>query len=241
MVKNQYEYAYQRRKRSHKLLLKLLLTIIILFIIIQIGFSFFIKPYRILTNDMEPQITKGSAVFILPKAEKRPSVFNSASVKRGDIIILNAKTSSKVSKLKLLGTKFCSFITFEQHSPNNNTAMLTSNEGLYRIVGMPGDSIYMKDYILYIKPEGKLHYLTEYEVLEKKYDLKISKTPKNWNKSIGVPGNTEKKVLGENEYYLLCDNRVSGIDSRFFGSIKSNRIAGKLVCRYFPFNSISFF
>jgi signal peptidase I len=99
----------------------------------------------------------------------------------------------------------------------------------------------MKNYILYIKKQGDSHYLTEYEIVNKNYNLEINQIPEDWNKEVGVPGDTKQIDLLKDEYFLLCDNRISSVDSRFFGPIQNNRIAGKVICRYFPFSSISAF
>jgi len=236
MLKNKYEYAYQHHKAAKLFLLKALLLFVILFIVIQFVFLYIIKPFHISTTDMSPQINTNDVVFVLPKSEKRPGIFNSKSIKRGDIVILKNTNTKQNSAISNLFSKIATFVTFEKYVSQKDT-----NKGLYRVIGMPGDSIYMKDYILYIKEQGEAHFLTEYEIVKKNYNLEINQIPKNWNKNIGVPGNTTQLVLSKNEYFVLCDNRVTSIDSRFFGPIKNERIAGKVICRYFPFSAISIF
>ena len=44
-------------------------------------------------------------------------------------------------------------------------------------------------------------------------------------------------VLGENEYFVLADNRVSSVDSRIYGTVDVSELKGKAVLRFFPFNS----
>ena len=47
--------------------------------------------------------------------------------------------------------------------------------------------------------------------------------------------------LGKDEYFVMSDNRVSSIDSRLWGAVKSNKIQGKVLIRYFPLNKIAIF
>ena len=57
-----------------------------------------------------------------------------------------------------------------------------------RVVGLPGDTIYMRDYVLYIKPRGEKYFLTEFELAEKSYNVNVSTNPAGWDNSIGVIG-----------------------------------------------------
>ena len=56
---------------------------------------------------------------------------------------------------------------------------------------------------------------------------------------IGVPGETinvagVETVLGENEYFVLGDNRSQSHDSRHFGPVPIGNILQKVLFRYFP-------
>ncbi|HZK20454.1 MAG TPA: signal peptidase I [Treponemataceae bacterium] len=237
MAKNQYDYAYMRRKKNQKSFLRLLISIFAIFLLVQIGFSFLIKPFYVTTSAMIPQLENGNAVFVLPKAENRPGFFNTKSVNRGDVVILNVEKSYDDNWFINVYQSLCAFFTFQKSIPENSRNKVISDEGIYRVVGMPGDSIYMNNYILYIRQPGESHYLTEYEIVQKDYNLNISQIPENWHKDIGVPGNTDIMTLASDDYFLLCDNRVSSMDSRLFGPIKSKRIGGIVFCRYYPFKT----
>ena len=83
-----------------------------------------------------------------------------------------------------------------------------------RVIGLPNETIEYKDNKLYI--DGKLV----------KTNLKFKKT------------NDFTTTTGENEYFVLGDNRVVSKDSREFGNFTKNEIAGKVTIRLFPFNKI---
>lgn len=48
-------------------------------------------------------------------------------------------------------------------------------------------------------------------------------------------------VLGDNEYYIMGDNRSSSLDSRSFGPIQKTDIIGRTWIRGWPFNRIGIF
>ena len=55
---------------------------------------------------------------------------------------------------------------------------------------------------------------------------------------MGAQGKTEPITLAKDEYFVLCDNRISAFDSRLFGTVKASEISGKAVFQYYPFTDI---
>ena len=79
-----------------------------------------------------------------------------------------------------------------------------------RIIGLPGETIQIKEGYVYINDKK----------LEEKYDFPVME-----NGGLAL----EKVVLDEDEYFVLCDNRNSGEDSRNanMGNILKENIIGK--------------
>ena len=84
-----------------------------------------------------------------------------------------------------------------------------------RVIGLPGESVMYKDSKLYIN--GK--------VIEDNY----SKTTTN---------DFDNVVLGENEYFVMGDNRAVSSDSRIIGPVNIKNIKGKTNLIIFPFNKM---
>ena len=84
-----------------------------------------------------------------------------------------------------------------------------------RVIGLPGESVMYKDNKLYIN--GK--------TVEDNY----SKTTTN---------DFDNVVLGENEYFVMGDNRAVSSDSRIIGPVNIKNIKGKTNLIIFPFNKI---
>lgn len=232
MKQNVYDYSYElRRERQHR---NLVIFILILSVIIFLSlfFTLVLFPVYVRSDSMETDISKGGVVFVSPIFKKSPE--------RGDIVFIDKNNSVKKQSVlrNILNTEIKLF-TAQQIQPYE-TNKLSSKPCLRRILALPGDTIYMKDYILYIKPAGKDHYLTEFELSESPYDIHIFTVPVGWNE-IGSIGNFSEMKLSSNEYFVLADNRVEGIDSRIWGNISEDVIVGKAVLQYFPFNKIHLF
>ena len=93
-----------------------------------------------------------------------------------------------------------------------------------RIIGLPGETVY-------IDKEGNIY--IDGEVLEEAYGREV----------IREPGRAYEPItLGEDEYFVMGDNRNNSTDSRdpSVGNIKKDRIIGRAWLRIWPFNRFGF-
>ena len=82
-----------------------------------------------------------------------------------------------------------------------------------RIIGLPGETIRYKGNRLYINDE----------IIEDKY-------------ASGETENFQEITLGDDEYFLMGDNRLISKDSRVLGVIKKQEIEGTVGIILYPFN-----
>lgn len=82
-----------------------------------------------------------------------------------------------------------------------------------RVIGLPNETIKYRNNKLYINDE----------LLEDVY-------------AYGDTGNFREMTLGEDEYFLMGDNREISLDSRSIGIIKKSEIEGTVGIVLFPFN-----
>ena len=118
-------------------------------------------------------------------------------------------------------------------SPEDETRLVK------RIIGEPGDTIEMKDNILFINGEA-----IEYEKIDPKYTEYLSSKIKERSKLamedldgynhavMSVPSITAVRSFGpvtvpHNSYFVLGDNRDCSRDSRYFGFVERELIIGK--------------
>ena len=158
---------------------------------------------------------------------------------RGDVVLLQPRYKDTENGMfhKLL-VKMVSFFTYQKIFINENQNFPGTTPKLRRVIGMPGDTIFMRDYVLYIKPEGEKHFLTEFEITKKTYNVTFYIPPANWDGEVGVKGSFDEIVLADDEYFVLGDNRKSCEDSRLWGAVTKNDIKGMALFSYFPLKSI---
>ncbi|MBZ9577487.1 signal peptidase I [Patescibacteria group bacterium] len=94
-----------------------------------------------------------------------------------------------------------------------------SQRFIKRVIGLPGETVEIKDGETIIYKDGFSQVLDESEYLFS--DLSTS-------------GNT-KVILAENEYFVLGDNRSYSFDSRRFGALPEENIIGRVIFRAWPF------
>ena len=231
MKQNVYDYSFElRRKRSRSIsfVVTLLLSVILLMVLL---INFVIFSVHVNSDSMETDIAKGSAVFVTPLVR---------TPKRGDVVYISRLDNYSPLKLESIMNSFVQFFTAQKYYPFGYTNAMTGKPMLRRVLGLPGDTIYMKDYVLYISPAGQDKVLTEFELWTKPYNIHIYSIPAEWN-GMGACGDMEKITLNEGEYFVLADNRIEGTDSRVWGTIPASKIKGKVIFEYFPFNHLHLF
>lgn len=88
-----------------------------------------------------------------------------------------------------------------------------------RIIGLPGETVRIDGEVIFINGEP----------LEESFG----------STSMGAPGIAKNEItLGEDEYFVLGDNRAISKDSRSeaVGIVPRSRIGGKMILRVFPFD-----
>jgi signal peptidase I len=104
-----------------------------------------------------------------------------------------------------------------------------------RVIGLPGEKVSFQDGRVYITNNdfpGKGVILDESSYLPE--------TTKTYKKIVSGAERFEEKVLGNDEYFLMGDNRSGSLDSRVCGSIQKNLILGKEFYRITPVNKAGF-
>lgn len=84
-----------------------------------------------------------------------------------------------------------------------------------RVLGLPGETLQVIAGEVYINGEA----------VDSNYDF--------FTEDMGLLANPY--TVGENEFFIMGDNRAGSCDSRDFGSVKREDIKGIVVCRIFPF------
>ena len=232
MNKSLLHYSYSMKIHTQKRILFIVLYTLFILSFTNLFISYVLFPVRQSSESMIPDIQENSLVMISPVFKR---------YERGDIVLMNPRKKLQLTKTQKLMNLMVKFFTAQQCSIYEKQNFPGTNCQLRRIVGLPGDRLYMRDYVLYVKPAGSKHYLTEFEIAESPYNVTFFTAPSEWDSYLGVKGSFDEIVLSENQYFVLGDNRKSSDDSRLYGPVNPSDINGKTVLCYFPFSKFRFF
>lgn len=233
-MKNQKmtQFSYQLKKEKQKKFLVIFLLCIFLYAFVNLIINFLIFPVKQNSQSMNPDIPEGSFVMVSPVLKK---------IERSDVVLIKSRVQKKLSFMQKMGKVAVQFFTGQQFSTVENENLPGTKQSLRRVIGMPGDTIYMRDYVMYVRPQGEKHFLTEFEITPKTYNVTFFSAPAGWENSLGVKASFEQIVLGQDEYFVLGDNRKSSDDSRLWGIIKKDQIDAKALFCYFPFKNFKIY
>ena len=87
-----------------------------------------------------------------------------------------------------------------------------------RIIGLPNENIILKDGNVYVQSmDGKKTLLIEPYLIS---DTMTTST---------IPGDDMPYPVGDNQYFVMGDNRPASIDSRSYGPVDRSDIVGKVM------------
>ncbi|PFN02935.1 signal peptidase I [Bacillus cereus] len=98
-----------------------------------------------------------------------------------------------------------------------------------RVIGIPGDSVEMKDDVLYIN--GNPY---EEPYVKRNNNIELSRVTSDFT-LMELTGN---KRVPNGYYFVLGDNRLKSKDSRNFGFISTDSIVGEVKFQFYPLQEI---
>jgi signal peptidase I len=228
------QYSYTAQKYQRHRYAKVFFGFIILYLFYNCLTAFFISVWALDNNTMQPGLSSGDRLifssFTLPSWFLSNSEERQLNFKRGSIVLVDmGKIKSRPVPLKIIDGAI-RFFTAQRVS-------IFSKEGQYyikRVIALPGDEIYMNNFVFRVKPSGSPYSLTEFELSEKPYHPAIPQIPELWDSSIPFSGNMEPIILGPDECFVVSDDRSNTNDSRTWGAVSPSLITAKALVRFWP-------
>jgi signal peptidase I len=235
-----YAEAVQGRRRVARRLGLLLL----LFVCYELLTGLFLTTYSIKSQSMAPTLLPGDRIVATPLAFGPRTLFGKlpgiSRPERGDIVIVEPNYGKRPGFWEMLSDSIVRFVTFQLVSParggrsSGGLDAILSAPTLQRVVGKPGDTIRMEDFVFKVKVAGSDQFLTEFELSSNRYDISHEDAPESWREDLPGSGQMKERALGRDEYFLAGDARSSSSDSRLWGPVRVDRFRAKALLRYWP-------
>lgn len=169
-----------------------------------------------------PLIALTLVAFVFQSYEvEGPSMLTTLNDKDRLIVVKNARTWSRLTRHAYIPDRY-DIIVFNRQETTLGTGSSEQRQLIKRVIGLPGDRVVVKDGIVTVYNDA--------------HPKGFSPDKEGPHASVIIKG-TESEVnqlVGQNQVFVMGDNRSNSLDSRIFGPISSNDIVGKLAIRILP-------
>jgi signal peptidase I len=232
--KRRFSYTDQKNRTHTK---RWIVLWVFVFFVVYTTLTSLLFSVRVLENEtMQPGLFKGDR-FIFSSHQIYsfiPGTDAASLLRRGTIVLVDKSVGTPKSFFSIALDGAIRFFTAQRFGFDSGE----DNLFIKRVIGLPGDEITMVNFVIRVKPKGETYSYTEFELWDRPYESIIPSIPALWDESLPFSGNMETVVLGENEYFVLSDDRSNSNDSRTWGPVPLNLIAGKVLFRYWPLNRL---
>ena len=231
-----YSYSDQKnqKRRKHWIILGFAAFFLVYFSFTSLAFSM-----RVLEGDtMMPNLHSGDR-FIFSSHVIHSVISgrdrDALPFRRGDVVLADTFRGDAPSIFGRAAYAMVRFVTLQRVGlPDRFGRRSADYYFVRRVIGLPGDEISMVNHVVRVRPQGSAFSLTEFELTEREYTTSVPQLPPIWDSSLPFSGNMDAIILGENEVFLLSDDRAATNDSRTWGPIPAGNIRGQALFRYWP-------
>ena len=234
-----------RRRRMSLLGSRSFRILVVAFLMYLVVTRFLVATFRVESVSMETAVTPGDRVIVSylaygPRVPFSSSRFPGLTLpERGDLVMVQPPFSSDETAVSRILQPVVSFLTLQKATLRRDMYGGRVNSFMVkRVIGMPGDTIRLSNYVVWIKPRGASDFVMEDQLVPVRYKTLSTLEAKGWDATLPFSGNQDAITLKDGEYFVMGDNRPDSSDSRSWGPVTLERVMGKVIYRYWPPRSI---
>ncbi len=232
---------YQDRRIRKRRVRSIVRFLLLWFLFYQVVSIMLVASFTVRSTSMDPTLASGNRVLVTPVPYgsriplTRTRLPGTSAPARGDVVVVRPPFQEERGMPASLADPMIRFFSGNRASfPGDRAPEWQGTLLIKRVIGLPGDTIRIRDHIASIRPAGERHFLTEFELSRRDYDISTDPLPSGWTADDPFSGTTEEVTLDEDEYFLLGDHRSRSSDSRLWGPVGKDRLVGRLFFRYWP-------
>lgn len=235
--------SFEDAKRRRSSAFRFLRYLAVLYLAYALIVTFGLKTYTVGSRAMRPTLEPRDKIMVASSAYGVTNPFSGQRIgfrppERGDVALIKLPAAPTRDWKTRLADSIIGFLTLQRvSSPGSGDAL--DSPVVKRVIACPGDSVSMSGYVVRVKVAGSEHFLTEYEVAGRDYDIVGAVQTEGKPTSLLLAGEMPAIELGPGEFFVVDDDRSYSSDSRFFGPVKADRFLGKALLRYWPLDRIS--
>jgi signal peptidase I len=242
MIGSVERYSPAAGKRGTGLLARRILRVLLIALVLYLVVSrFLVSTYRIESVSMEPALHPADRVVVSSIAYGPRVPFTasrlpgSGSPERGDLVVVQPPFVVEPSLVARIFEPLANFLSLQKATLHRDLYGGRVNGYLVkRVIGIPGDTVRLANFSASLKPRGGSDFIPEGQLIHTHYQIQTALDARGWSSSYPFSGNSEDIRLGNDQYFVLGDNRTESSDSRSWGPLTRDRIVGKVVYRYWP-------
>jgi len=234
MLEKKKQYSFKEQKHQRYKVAKWFFGFLVLYVLYNCLVTFFISVWVMENDTMQPSLSSGDRLifssFTLPSwLKQKKSEEQLLPFKRGSIVLVDmGNVKGQNIPMKIIDG-VVRFFTAQRVS--------IFSRGQYhikRVIALPGDEIYMSNFVFRVKPSGSPYSLTEFELSDKPYHPTIPQIPALWDESLPFSGSMDPIILGPDECFVISDDRSNTNDSRTWGAVSPSLITARALFRFWP-------
>ncbi len=233
--------SYRERNTFRSSVWRLIRFILLLLVFYLLVTHFFVTARTVDTVSMSPTLQPGDRIVTTPLTYGPTIPFSDnhlpglAAPARGDLVLLTPPYHRRPSVFLQFADPVVRFFTLQKVSLLHNDASWDHPLMIRRIIGIPGDTIRMKDFTFLVRPRGETSFVPEFQFANGIYRIDRNGLPAGWKDDLPFSGSLPEITLGNGRYFVAGDDRLGATDSRYFGTVGRASIREKVLLRYFPF------